>query len=257
MTAIVLDTETTGLDPKTSRVLELAIVDWESGATLLHERFNPGEPIPPEVTKIHGITDADVAEAPSFTARAATIAQHVETAEALIGANPWFDVGMLRAEFERCGVKVNFPRPVCVHRLWKIIEPKRDLQASYKRFVDRAGFSGAHSALADTLATRAILRAQLEEHVDFQGKAWAELDPAQSAWVGPSEHVIVDGDVLVLNFGKWKGTPMHRVDRSYLEWILRSDFPDHVKQICDYVTLVSSDPTKLYGWAYGKWMREP
>jgi DNA polymerase III subunit epsilon len=63
---VVLDCETTGPDPATAMPVELAAARFEGGelvgswSTLL----NPGAPIPPETTQIHGITDAMVADAP-------------------------------------------------------------------------------------------------------------------------------------------------------------------------------------------------
>ena len=61
----VLDTETTGLHPA-ARIVEIAVTT-ASGTVLLNTLINPGEAIPPEATAIHGIDDAMVAGAPSFS----------------------------------------------------------------------------------------------------------------------------------------------------------------------------------------------
>lgn len=65
MKALFLDTETTGLDPRTTRLVEIAIVD-EDGQTLLNTLLDPGMPIPIEATAIHGIHDGDVAGRPKL-----------------------------------------------------------------------------------------------------------------------------------------------------------------------------------------------
>ncbi len=66
---LILDTETTGLDPATDEVIELGIIAFSYGASgriyRVRQRFNqlhePGRPIPETVTRLTGITDADVA----------------------------------------------------------------------------------------------------------------------------------------------------------------------------------------------------
>lgn len=62
---VVLDTETTGLHDS-ARIVEIAVVGVD-GTVLLNSLVNPGVPIPAEATRIHGITDAAVSTAPSFS----------------------------------------------------------------------------------------------------------------------------------------------------------------------------------------------
>jgi DNA polymerase-3 subunit epsilon len=71
-----LDLETTGTDPATSRVVEVGIVKRfpDGGEHVRSWRINPGVPIPPDASTIHGITDADVAPCPLFAAVADDIA---------------------------------------------------------------------------------------------------------------------------------------------------------------------------------------
>ncbi len=63
---VTLDLETTGLQPLLNRAIEVAAVRWIDGrpAEHFHTLVHPGEPIDPASTAIHGITDADVADAP-------------------------------------------------------------------------------------------------------------------------------------------------------------------------------------------------
>ena len=242
-----------------SEVAAQLLVDFDDGAVLLHTFFDPERPIPPEITQITGISDEMVVGAPNFRDYASLINDIVHSADVFIGHNPWFDRGMLAGEFRRLGMNVQFPRLVCTRRLWDVYEPKekRHLQNAYKRFVDRAGFEGAHGALADTRACHAVIKAQIEQF-DLIDKKWEEFDPEQARWCGPSEHLVIVDGVIVVNFGKHKGTPVHLVDRGYWNWIVQKDFPEHVKVFADYMTVVAPpgvSAEQVYSFAYGKFLR--
>lgn len=101
---VMLDVETTGRSAERDRVVEIGFVVGRGGEILRKDGWlvNPGGPIPEEVSKIHGIRDADVAAEPRFEALAATVAKAFEGA--LPAAyNAAFDRGFIRAEFARAG----------------------------------------------------------------------------------------------------------------------------------------------------------
>jgi DNA polymerase III epsilon subunit-like protein len=276
--AIVLDTETTGFSPHQHRVVEIAVVDFETGDTLLHTYLDPGEAIPEDASAVHGITwDQPTYKAkdgtekpatmvkgqPTFDTVALELATIIQGAEAIIGYNPWFDRGMIAGEYRRLAQSTpgdvptpRWPTLICAKRQWDLNEPReqRHLTNAYKRFVDQKGFDGAHGAMADTTATREVLIAQIFTF-GLEGKSWEEFDPDQKRWCGPSDHVIVVDGVLVCNFGKYKGRPCHEIDLGYWRWIAGQDFPEHVKTIGDYC-VVKKGPTadELYGFAYGRFM---
>lgn len=78
---LALDTETTGPDPATARVVELGAVYFRNGDRLgppLNVRINPGVPIPAGASEVHGITDAMVADAPTFADVAPRLLAHIE-----------------------------------------------------------------------------------------------------------------------------------------------------------------------------------
>ena len=229
MTAIVLDTETTGLDKEKDRVVEIGIVSFRDGSTLMEQRINPGVSIPSEVTMIHGISDEDVQGCPRFADVAENIKFAIESAEAIIGYHIFYDFDMLSAEVARAGVQVRWPTLVCAKRVWEAHEPKeRNLQNAYKRFVDRNGFDKAHSAIADIRATRDVLISQITEF-NLQDVPWEKFDPERSLWWGPSSHIIMrDGD-LVVNFGKHQGKLVAEVDTGFWKWVSSKDFPDHIQ----------------------------
>lgn len=63
---VIIDTETTSKYPRDARIVDIAVIDLY-GKTLLNTLVNPGMEIPAEVTTIHGIGNADVANAPIFS----------------------------------------------------------------------------------------------------------------------------------------------------------------------------------------------
>ncbi len=271
MTAIVLDTETTGLNPATSRVIEIAVVDFNSGAVLLKTYFDPECPIPEEITKITGITDEMVAGAPKFADFAADLRKLIEEAEVVIGYNPNFDKGMIDSEYARISDNnppVLWPQLVDPKRLWDVYEPResRHLQNAYKRFVDQKGFEGAHGALADTNATRDVLMMQL--HTFDLGKvAWGDMDPERKNWFGASHHILwtendyavsgLPGDKrLMVNFGKHKGLPVIEVDSGFWRWVSERDFPDHVIMMAIKMLDFSSQPKSELHKNLHTWARE-
>ncbi|MHB6912838.1 3'-5' exonuclease [Streptomyces sp. DB-54] len=91
----ILDTETTGLG-RGSRIVEIAVTT-AAGTVLLDTLLNPGEPIPAEATDIHGITDAMVADAPSFSEVLPRLTEALAGRRTVI-YNRDYDTGRLRWE---------------------------------------------------------------------------------------------------------------------------------------------------------------
>lgn len=106
LTFVVFDSETTGLDPTTDDVVQLGAVRIVNGRIIASETFNalvnPGRPIPAQSTKVHGVTDTMVADAPDFLS--VRKAFHSYAADAvLVAHNAPFDIAFLNrgnAEFD-------------------------------------------------------------------------------------------------------------------------------------------------------------
>lgn len=231
---IVLDCETTGLNTNTAHVIDVCIRALNDEKPVAYFRVRPPINIPSNVIEIHGITDEMVAGMPAFAQVADSIAAEIEWADIIVGYNPDYDIRMLKTEFERVGTSVVWPKTViCCKRLWDLNEPqpKRHLQAAYKRFVDPAGFAEAHSALADVAATAKLFKAIIAEY-NLNPADPSTLDPERAKWFGPSDHIQWnDKKQLVFTFGKWKDTPVVNVDHGYYSYLLRTEFPQHVKDL--------------------------
>ncbi len=113
--AVVLDTETTGLDPDQDRIVSLALCkvnfsDLRHNPKNLADGlekeyvFDPGKPIPEGASRVHGIFDKDVEGKPRFDEKSKEIRGFIGKLP-VIGHNVSFDKSMLSAELKRAGEK--------------------------------------------------------------------------------------------------------------------------------------------------------
>ena len=235
---VILDLETTGVNIASDRIIEFSALKVSPGGAeeWLTLRINPGIPISPEATRVHGITDADVANEPSFKDVARRIASFFEGCD-LAGFNSMkFDIPILSEEFLRVNVDFNPARhryvdvQVIFHK-----KEQRTLSAAYK-FYCGMELENAHSARADTAATYEILKAQLDRYPDLENDI--EKLSAYSAFNNnvdlAGRIVFNEGGIEVFNFGKHKGKPVESVFReepSYYSWMMNGDFPLNTKQV--------------------------
>jgi DNA polymerase III subunit epsilon len=102
---IVLDTETTGTDPASDRVIEIGCVELlnhiPTGRTF-QAYVNPQRTVTHGARAVHGLTDAFLADKPAFAAVAESLVEFVGEARLVIH-NAGFDIGFLNAEFARTG----------------------------------------------------------------------------------------------------------------------------------------------------------
>jgi DNA polymerase-3 subunit epsilon len=237
---VFFDLETTGLDLKNDRIIELAFIKVTPQGDVLERvrRFNPGIPIPPEATKVHGITDADVADELPFCRTARSLAETLEGCD-LAGFNiRRFDLQMLVQELRRCGVELPLEgrRIVDMQTIFHREEP-RDLSAAARLYLGRE-HEEAHTALGDIRTSAAVLAAQLQRypHVprDLDGlhaycEAYAPIRTELERWFG-------DGpEGLVFRRGKHKGRTLAAVAQEapdYLGWMLGAeDMDDEVLHV--------------------------
>jgi DNA polymerase III subunit epsilon len=106
MRRIVLDTETTGLDPAEGhRIIEVACIELNGRRPTgrhFHRFMNPEREVDLAATQVHGLTAEDLADKPRFGDLADELLEFVQGAELLIHNAP-FDVAFLDSELTRCG----------------------------------------------------------------------------------------------------------------------------------------------------------
>jgi CBS domain-containing protein len=162
--SVVLDTETTGLDARTARLVQLGAIRLGPGGNLaeaarFEQLVDPGVPIPAMATSIHGITNENVRNAPSFSA----IAPDLETflgASVLIGHTIGYDLAVLQREYELSGRRWRRPRTLDVRDLAELAQPtlaRYDLDRLCEWLA--IDISGRHTAIGDALATARLFMA--------------------------------------------------------------------------------------------------
>jgi DNA polymerase-3 subunit epsilon len=236
---VVLDTETTGAEIATDRVVQIALVKLHpDGRREEWERLvNPEMPIPLEAQAIHGIKDEDVQFAPPFRRVAPEILVFCEGCD-LAGFNlTRFDLPLLRGEFQRAGMSWNLEgvRVVDAQRIFHSQEP-RDLTAALRFYCGRA-HEGAHGAMADTRATLDVILAQLDRYPDLPRDVEgldARFNVPDARFVDTTRRFRWLNGEPVFNFGQKRGRTLREVaerERSYLEWMLSQDFGPEVRRI--------------------------
>lgn len=239
---LVFDTETTGVDPDTDAIVELAAVELQAGRVgrSFTLRLNPGMPIPKGASDVHGITDDQVVDAPFFDEVADRIAARLGTpGTVLAGYNAvHFDAPLVNTAFINAGhpFRINPER---------VLDPFIFLRRRHNHLPSKLGevcarhgidLTEAHRADADARATAELLVAfvrdglmptDLDHALSVQAQ-WREVLVREERDFGRKLYrdTLGDGpDVLRLGFGKSRGMRLVDVDAGLLRWVLeRPDF---------------------------------
>ena len=234
---VFFDLETTGVNISKDRIVEISILKItpngkEESKT---RRINPGIPIPPEATAIHGIGDEDVRDCPSFKEIAKSLAAQIEGCD-LAGFNSnRFDIPVLAEEFLRADVNIDLSKRkfVDVQTIFHKME-QRTLSAAYKFYCGK-DLDDAHSAAADAKATYEVLKAQLDRYPDLKNdvRFLSEYSSFTSNVDFAGRMIYNDKGEEIFNFGKYKGrlvTEVLKADPGYYAWMMSGDFSLNTKQ---------------------------
>ena len=173
---VIFDLETTGLAIGEDKMVEIAYrkIMPNGEVIAVAKRINPGMPIPEESMAIHGITDADVADAPSFAQLCYELWSVFDGAD-VGGFNiTGFDLPFLKAEFARVGKNFDYSNKrvldakVLYHKMAaRDMVSARNLSAAYKLYCGKEHTS-AHTGAGDVEVTVEILEKQLEKYPEFR-----------------------------------------------------------------------------------------
>lgn len=162
--SVVLDTETTGLDARNARLVQIGAVRLGSGGSIdeaprFEQLVDPGVPIPAVASAIHGIKDEHVRNAPSFSAMAPELEGFLGSS-VVIGHTITYDLAILQREYELAGRAWRRPRALDVRDLAELA------QVTLARYdLDRLcewlsiEMTGRHTAIGDALATARVFTA--------------------------------------------------------------------------------------------------
>ena len=235
---VFFDIESTGLSPEKDRIVEISLIKVypDGHEEVRTRRLNPECHIPEESTAVHGITDDDVRDCPTFRQVAKSLASMIQGCDIAGYNSNRFDVPLLGEEFLRADVEVDFSRCrfIDVQTIFHKME-RRTLEAAYKFYCDKA-LTEAHSAEADTRATLEVLKAQLDRYPeDLQNDVefLSSFTTQQRNLDLAGRFVYNEKDEVVINFGKHKGTPVAEVlkkEPGYYDWVMKADFSEDTKQ---------------------------
>lgn len=239
---ITLDLETTGTWVEKDRIVEIAMIKLlpDGSRESYHSHVNPGMPIPARVSEITGIYDADVKDAPRFKEIAEKVVGFIGDCD-LAGFNvERFDLVLMERELFEAGIKFEW-RARTIYDAQRIYHrhEKRDLKAAYQFYCGKE-LIGAHTAMADTEATVEILESQTTRYGDpaqgiisLRDFGYEKMDDFYDRekkfrwWNGKLYPV----------FGKYaRKTPLQEIakkDRSYLQWLMTTDFSEEVKTLLE------------------------
>ncbi len=246
---VVFDLETTGTSIVNDRIIEIAMVKILPSGEEMEKtrRLNPTIKIPKETSLIHGIYDEDVKDEPTFKQVARSMAQFLEGCD-LAGFNILkFDVPMLVEEFLRANVDFDIDnrRMLDAQKIFHLME-KRNLAAALKFYTGQE-LVNAHNALADTQATVAVFKAQIERYEgmevqDLLGKKIGHIENDMDVLHNLTNKRMIDlaGRMIVddqgverFNFGKHRGKPVLQVlkdEPSFYDWMMKGEFPLDTKR---------------------------
>jgi CBS domain-containing protein len=206
--AVALDTETTSLDARIARIVEIAILRMR-GLRLSHDKtlelfVHPQCPIPASASEIHGITDKDLRGAPEFRHVVAALDERIGTA-VVIGHNIGYDLAVIDREYARAGLTWNVPRSLDVRALARLADPHLasydlralcdwldvDLIRRHRAFPDALAAAKVFIALVPRLRScgiRTLAEAELASR-DLPGE---ERLYQVGGWISPAQAVAAD-----------------------------------------------------------------
>ncbi|MDX2196420.1 MAG: 3'-5' exonuclease [Cytophagales bacterium] len=241
---VCFDLETTGLNQTTDRIVELCFIKItpHGEKSVLTQRLNPGIAISDESYRIHGISNEDVINCPTFHEVAKKLADFLEGCD-LCGFNMLkFDLPVLVEEFLRANIdfKVNNKNLVDVQKIYHLMEP-RNLRAAYKYYCDK-NLDNAHSAEADTTATLEVLEQQIVKYQNTtikndKGEDYLPIvnDMTSLSKLTLTNFVDLAGRFVyndkgeeTINFGKHKDRTISwvlKTEPQYYDWFMKAEFP--------------------------------
>ncbi|HEY93649.1 MAG TPA: 3'-5' exonuclease [Dehalococcoidia bacterium] len=241
----VIDLETTGTRYYADRIVEFSVLKIYPDGTEEYKsrRVNPQIEIPVGASNVHGITNEDVKNEPTFRQLAKGIVEFLEGCD-LCGFNVLdFDLPLLEYEFERAGISFSRENRYIVDTMSIFhmnipYDPSmsRNLESAYGYYCDKE-LKNAHSAENDVIACAQILDAQVAVYEDLprdipglckvctkSREGYIDL-VGKFAWVN---------DEACFTFGKHNGRLLREISEKYpdyLGWMINQDFSPEVISI--------------------------
>ncbi|MEI8365115.1 MAG: DUF3820 family protein [Parachlamydiaceae bacterium] len=209
---VCIDCETTGLDPKQDRIIEVAVVRFNLDEVFASCEFliDPECPIPEVSMAIHHITQEMVTGKPVITAVLPGILEMIGK-HIIVGHGVAFDMELLASAADRAGIPCTLRNNALVDtlRMARLYgdSPTNSLEQLRRHFNIEA--EGAHRAMSDVIVNIEVFR--------YLAKKYKSIDQLFDVLSKP---------VLMktMPLGKHKGRPMKEVPVEYLQWAAHKDF---------------------------------
>jgi DNA polymerase III epsilon subunit family exonuclease len=165
VTFVAFDTETTGVNPKRDRIVEIAAVKYRNGEVIGEKNWlvNPGRTVPRWAQRVHGISTEMVQDAPSFAKVYPEFLAFVEDA-VLVAHNAPFDIAFINEELDRTQLKP--PPNAVIDSLGLFRKWFPDLKShSLQNVADHAEVrqDAFHRALADSMYVALIFSGHVDK----------------------------------------------------------------------------------------------
>jgi exodeoxyribonuclease X len=229
----VIDIETTGIDPATSEIIEVASVDMvrEGGITnAMDTLVRPGKPIPPGASAVHHLVDEDVKNAPLL----ADVIDRFKGADFYVAHNCEFEHSFFAAQGIELGPWICTYK--CALRVWPELDghSNQELRYALGRATPFPGFDRSaispHRAVFDVIVTAAILEELIKR------ARWSDLVQWSRE---PALHTR-------FHFGKYRGKQYSEVaasDPDYLQWIIeKSELEEGIKHSASHWLRLAQSP---------------
>lgn len=234
-----IDTESTGLDVRNDRIVEISIIKIKSDGSkeVKVKRFNPLIAISPQATEIHGITNEMVANEEPFSKYAKGIMAFIGDSIIVTYMGYRFDIPLMYYEFERAGLNWDYINSTIVDcgQLWQVKEPRK-LQDAYTHYTGESlDESKLHSAEYDNELLMGIFKKQIKKY--YQKGDTISTMAIQSNY--DKSLVDVEGKFykdsegsIRYNFGNAKDKKLNEAVWQ-LEYILKGNYSDNTKKFAD------------------------
>lgn len=230
-----LDIKSTGVNPARDKIIELAIIEVNDQLQEIGTRtwrFNPGCPIPPGATRVHGITDDDIAAKPFFRQHATRVQRLLERNTVIAYNGTRFDLPLLQRELIDAG------QPGITQQA-SIVDPYRLFQQDSPRTLsDACRYYGgsaplkAHAAEHDARAMITVLQEQVALRrrnaptLDLRSLVEPMVQVDSGGWF---YRKIGDGP---LRFARGKlRHAIAALHPAYLGWMLRQSLPSDTRSV--------------------------
>lgn len=231
---VFYDLETTGNsnNKDSIRIIEISAIKVNPDTlevinSIHHYCNNDGVPIEPDATERHGIYEEDLVNEKPFSYYAKEVFDFFQGCDVGGYYCTVFDIPILYYSFIRAGLTWDYKNinNYDIYSLWRKFNSGK-LADVYKRFTGK-DLSDAHHATADVEATLEIYKIMKGRDEDFEEselKTFDEnLDMPGNFKIRLNESGVKE---IYLDFGKWKGFNVDKVEKSYFKWIMNNeDFP--------------------------------